>query len=92
MVQQASGEGLGKSPQPVVSKVALPRPPKASGVIGIHIPQPRKVVSVAASESFPFIFVEVTTAIATCRGVEVMPHSLASIPTTASLPKLVREF
>ncbi|KAM1486180.1 hypothetical protein ACFX2I_000411 [Malus domestica] len=70
---------------------ALSRPFKAFGVTGIPIPQPRKVVTTAPKSS-PFIFVEDASTAATFRGARVMPSPLASIPATASLPELVREF
>lgn len=74
-----------------MSKTALPQPPKAPRVTWILIPQPRKV-DVAAPKSSPSIFVEVVFATTAFKDARVIPHPLESIPATASLPELVREF
>ncbi|KAB2595164.1 hypothetical protein D8674_030614 [Pyrus ussuriensis x Pyrus communis] len=86
---QALPQGLGKSPQPAVSKVALARPPKDFGVTEIPIPKPKKV---AATEAYPSISFEAAITIPASGGAGVMPLHLASIPITTSLPELVREF
>lgn len=72
-----------------MSKVILTRPSRAFGVIGISFPRPRKA---AATEAPSSISAKATTTVAASKGTSVMPYPLAFIPTTTSLPELVREF
>ncbi|KAB2630738.1 hypothetical protein D8674_008257 [Pyrus ussuriensis x Pyrus communis] len=75
--------------QPVMSRVVLHQPLRATGVSGIPIPRPKKVVATKSSHS---IHVEVATIAVASGGAGVMLPLLASLPAITSLPELVRKF
>lgn len=74
-------------------KVVILWLPKASGVIGVLILQPKKTtITTSTSEFLPSISSKATSTIDAAGGTGVMPQPFASIPSTASLPELVKKF
>ncbi|TQE02250.1 hypothetical protein C1H46_012121 [Malus baccata] len=68
-------------PYQLASRVVTLQPYQVIGASEIPIPRPRKVATTKSSSSFIVAAEDVT-----------MPLPLASLPATASLPELVREF
>ncbi|KAB2617250.1 hypothetical protein D8674_013119 [Pyrus ussuriensis x Pyrus communis] len=62
---QGFSQGSDNFPQPVMSRVVLPRPSRVSKISRIPIPRPRKS---AAAESSTFIFINVATTVAASDG------------------------
>ncbi|KAB2632120.1 hypothetical protein D8674_028367 [Pyrus ussuriensis x Pyrus communis] len=92
--EMAPRPARGSTSTPQVGQASAPPfstipPTMAYEVTEIPLPQPMKD---AATEAPQTIISKAATSAAAFRGVQVMHFPLASIPTTNSLPKLVREF
>ncbi|TQD85549.1 hypothetical protein C1H46_028915 [Malus baccata] len=88
--------GFRQTPHPLVRKAALPRPPLASGVMGIPIPRPKKKIKAATSTltfgPHPSIISKATPSTVATGSVRVLPPTLTFISVMASPPELVKKF